>query len=41
MVCRHEIGLARAQAAMATNWIDAHQRYVPSHPGDRRSKFVD
>lgn len=31
MVCRQEISLAEAQHAMATNWIDAWKRYVPSH----------
>lgn len=31
MVCRQEISLAEAQHAMATNWIYAWKRYVPSH----------
>ena len=31
MVCRGEIGLQEAQQAISTNWIDAWNRYVPSH----------
>ncbi len=31
MVCAHEISLAEAQHAMASNWIDAWEQYVPSH----------
>lgn len=31
MVCDHEIPLAEAQHAMATNWIQAWKQYVPSH----------
>lgn len=31
MVCAQEISLADAQRAMATNWIEAWKRYVPSH----------
>jgi len=31
MVCNQEISLANAQHAMATNWIEAWKRYVPSH----------
>ncbi len=36
MVCDQEISLAEAQHAMATNWIEAWERYVPSH---RRYRF--
>ena len=31
MVCENEIPLADAQHAMATNWVNAWKRYVPSH----------
>ena len=31
MVCAQEIRLTEAQNAMATNWIEAWKRYVPSH----------
>ena len=31
MVCKQEISLAGAQHEMATNWIEAWKRYVPSH----------
>lgn len=31
MVCAQEISLAVAQHAMATNWIEAWEQYVPSH----------
>ena len=31
MVCENEIGLKQAQKEMATNWIDAYKRYVPTH----------
>ena len=31
MVCDGEISLADAQHEMATDWIDAWKRYVPSH----------
>ncbi len=31
MVCSHEISLAEAQHAMASNWIDAWEQYVPNH----------
>lgn len=31
MVCREEVALAEAQHAMATDWIEAWKRYVPSH----------
>ena len=35
MVCEHEISLADAQHAMATNWIKAWNEYVPNHPNYR------
>ena len=41
MVCTQEISLAEAQHAMATNWIDAWQQYVPSHQHYRFKKRVD
>lgn len=31
MVCANEVGLAEAQRAMATDWIAAWRKYVPSH----------
>ena len=31
MVCSHELSLAEAQHAMASNWIEAWEQYVPSH----------
>jgi hypothetical protein len=31
MVCKNEISLKQAQNAIATNWIEAYKRYVPSH----------
>lgn len=31
MICAQEISLEEAQHAMATNWIEAWKRYVPSH----------
>lgn len=31
MVCNREISLVEAQHEMATNWIEAWKRYVPSH----------
>ena len=40
MVCRQKISLAEAQHAMATNWIEAWKRYVPSHQ-HYRFKRVD
>ncbi|MGB8408347.1 MAG: hypothetical protein WCE58_00360 [Gallionella sp.] len=40
MVCRNEISLAEAQAEIATNWIEAWKRYVPSHQ-HYRFKRVD
>jgi hypothetical protein len=40
MVCDQEISLAEAQHAMATNWIEAWKRYVPSHQ-HYRFKRVD
>jgi hypothetical protein len=40
MVCRQEISLADAQHAMATNWIEAWKRFVPSHQ-HYRFKQVD
>lgn len=42
MVCSGQIPLADAQQAMATNWIAAYERYVPSHPQFRRhGRFND
>jgi len=35
MVCDQEISLAEAQRTMATNWIAAWKRYVPSHQHNR------
>ena len=40
MVCNQEISLAEAQHEMATNWIEAWKRYVPSHQ-HYRFKRVD
>lgn len=31
MVCKGEISLAQAQHDMATNWIEAYKRQVPTH----------
>lgn len=31
LVCAGDVPLAEAQRAMATNWIEAWRRYVPSH----------
>lgn len=42
MVCSGEISLADAQRAMAGNWVQAYQTYVPSHRAwlvFRRRKF--
>jgi hypothetical protein len=42
MVCGGEIGLLEAQRAMASNWIQAYQVYVPSHRAwlaQRRRRF--
>jgi hypothetical protein len=38
MVCAEEISLADAQHTMATNWIEAWKRYVPSHQHYRFNK---
>ena len=38
MVCNQEISLAEAQHEMATNWIEAWKRYVPSHQHYRFKK---
>ena len=35
MVCTDEIALVQAQRAMASDWIDAYKKYVPSHPNFR------
>jgi len=40
MVCAQEISLLEAQHAMATNWIEAWKRFVPSHQ-HYRFKLVD
>ena len=40
MVCAQEISLVEAQHEMATNWIEAWKRYVPSHQ-HYRFKRVD
>ena len=40
MVCAQDISLADAQRLMATNWIEAWIRYVPSHK-NYRFKRVD
>jgi len=40
MVCANEVGLAEAQRAMATDWIAAWKKYVPSHQS-YRFKNVD
>lgn len=37
MVCAGELPLAQAQHAMATNWIEAWKKYVPSHQNYRFS----
>ncbi len=36
MVCRGQISLSRAQRMIATNWIEAYQRYVHPTPIRRR-----
>jgi hypothetical protein len=41
MVCADEISLAEAQHDMATNWIEAWKRYVPSHQKYRFKSRVD
>lgn len=41
MVCKEEVSLAVAQHAMATDWIGAWKRYVPSHQGYRFKELVD
>jgi hypothetical protein len=41
MVCAQDISLAEAQHAMATNWIEAWKRYVPSHQRYRFKGRVD
>ena len=38
MVCNQEISLTEAQQEMATNWIEAWKRYVPSHQHYRFKK---
>ncbi|NPT44851.1 hypothetical protein GNZ12_26745 [Paraburkholderia sp. 1N] len=35
MVCNEEISLKQAQREMATDWIEAWKRYVPTHPDYR------
>lgn len=35
MVCSHEIPLAQAQIAMATDWISAYKHFVATHAGYR------
>jgi hypothetical protein len=35
MVCNEEISLKQAQREMATDWIEAWKRYVPTHPDFR------
>jgi hypothetical protein len=43
MVCSHQLDLAVAQEAIATNWIAAYQKYVqtaPSHARDIRAPFL-
>ena len=41
MVCAHELTLAEAQHAMATNWIEAWKQYVPSHKKYKFKRKVD
>jgi hypothetical protein len=41
MVCAHELTLAEAQHAMATNWIEAWKQYVPSHKIYKFKRKVD
>ena len=41
MVCAHEMTLAEAQHAMATNWIEAWKQYVPSHKKYKFKRKVD
>ena len=38
MVCAHEIALADAQREIATDWIAAWKKYVPSHQNHRFSR---
>ena len=35
MVCNEEISLKQVQREMATDWIEAWKRYVPTHPDFR------
>jgi len=42
MVCTGEMGLVDAQRAIASNWVQAYETYVPSHRGwlaQRRRRF--
>ena len=41
LVCAGVVPLAEAQHVMATNWIDAWKKYVPSHSQYRFKKRVD
>lgn len=41
MVCKEEVSLTEAQHAMASNWIEAWKRYVPSHQHYRFKGKVD
>lgn len=41
MVCKEEVSLAEAQRAMATDWIGAWKRYVPSHQNYRSKGKID
>lgn len=40
-VCRGEVSLAEAQAAFATNWIDAYRRYEPLRRKYHHGGFAD
>ena len=41
MVCKGEVSLSTAQHDMATDWISAWKRYVPTHPKYRFTHAVD
>ena len=41
MVCAQEISLVDAQHSMATNWIEAWKKYVPSHQYYKFKRKVD
>jgi len=36
LVCRHRVGLRRAQSIMARNWIEGYRRYIGPTPDNSR-----